>query len=208
MIKISEKKHYAVTMGVYDTFEESRQVGLGLMIQGGSGYVWEKDNKFYVIGSIYSSIEDANKVIENIKNSNYDIDILDIKFSAINIKFDDYENKQVKEIEDALKLIDLIIEEVGSLAIRFDKSEINNFAVSSSLSDLRGDVKVSIATMQNILKIPNEAVNLIQLKLIKIDELLDSAIIQTIEKTENYFLKNINSQMYQIKYDLYQGLAK
>jgi hypothetical protein len=148
-LKMPQKSMYAVTMGRYETFNEAESVGLGLMTQGGSGFVWE-DNKYYVIGSIYNDKHSAESVMNNLNESNYSLQILEIKFPAINIRFEDYENKEVKEIENAFKLIDMIIDEIYTYSIKFDKSEMNTFAVSSAISGLRGDVKSTISTLQKI----------------------------------------------------------
>lgn len=205
ILKINKHNMYAVTMGSYETFEEGEKVGLGVMSQGGSGYVWQ-DDKFYVIGSIYSSKQDAESVINNLNESNYNLNVLEIKFPTININFDSYENKDVKEIEKALTLLDMIIEEIYTYSIKFDKSEMNNFAVSSAISELRGEVKTTISTLQKLLEIENGKVRIIQSSFLKIDSLLDSAIIQTIECSNNYLLKNINSQVVRVKYELYNTL--
>ena len=205
ILKIPKKSMYAVTMGSYDTFDGGESVGLGLMTQGGSGFVWE-DNKYYVIGSIYNDKQSAESVMNNLNESNYTLQMLEIKFPAINIRFEDYENKDVKEIENAFKLIDMIINEIYTYSIKFDKSEMNNFAVSSAISGLRGEVKSTISTLQNILSKDNEKLRIIQSYYIKLDGLLDSAILQTIECSNNYLLKNINSQIIRLKFDLYNSL--
>ena len=68
-LKIDKSSMYAVTLGKYVNKEEAVKVALGASVQGASGYVWE-DNEYYVIGNIYSSNEDALKVVENLKESN------------------------------------------------------------------------------------------------------------------------------------------
>jgi hypothetical protein len=196
---------YAVTMGSYDTFEESEKVVLALMVQCGSGFVW-KDVKYYVIGSIYNDKSSAESVMSNLNESNYALQIFEIKFPAINIQFDNYENKDVKEIEKAFELMDIIIEEFYNYSIKFDKSEMNTFAVSSAISELRGEVKSTISSLQNILSKDNGKLQIIQSYFIKLDGMLDSAILQTIECSNNYLLKNINSQIIRLKYDLYNSL--
>ena len=204
-LKISKSSMYAVTMGSYDSYDEGEKVGLGLMAQGGSGYVWQGD-KYYVIGNIYSAKVDAENVINNLNDSKYNISLLQIDFPAINIYFKNYENKDVKEIEKAMQLLDFIINEIYIYSIKFDKSEMNNFAVSSAISELRGEVKSTISTLQKILSVDDEKLRIIQSYFIKLDGLLDSAILQTIECSNNYLLKNINSQIIRIKYEMYQSL--
>ena len=100
-IKIGESTMFAVILGEYDNEADAKKVAQGSSIQGASGYVWQS-NKYWVIGNIYFSQEDANKVVENLKYSNYSVVIKNITFPKIKLNFSDYENKNVKIIEKAL----------------------------------------------------------------------------------------------------------
>lgn len=204
-IVFKESYLYAVTLGEYENRSEAETVANGATIQGAGGYVWE-DKKYSIIGSIYKSEEEALSVIENLKSSNYDVKIKKITFPKIDIKFD-YDNKQVNTINKSILLIDDIYEKLYNFSIKFDKKEINNFAISSELSNIRGEVKVKISDMQDILSIYNENVKLIQNSLILIDELLDETILKIIDNsTTSYTIKNSLAKCVRFKYDLYQNL--
>lgn len=199
---------YALSMGEFQSMTEAENVSLGSSIQGASGYVWAENNKFYVIGSIYPTLDDANKVIDNLKDTKYDLSIFPISFPSLKLKLGDYENKQVKNIEESLKFLDKLYLSMYNYSISYDKSEINNFAISSNLSDFRGECKVQISNMQYLQKVNNKAIKTIQNALIVIDELLDETIIKTIDNsTTNYSLKNTLAKVVRIKYDLYNDLA-
>lgn len=206
-VKINSCTMYAVILGEYSGFEDAEKVGLGSNVQGASGYVWESDT-FWVIGNIYTSKIDASSVIENLKESNYQVAIKEITFPKLNLDFGDYENKQVSEIKYALELIDKIYNTLYDYSIKFDKSKINNLAISSGVSDLRGEVKISISSMQNLLKTPNNDIFLIQNALIKLDELLNQTTLKTLDNLgTNYILKNSISVCVRIKYELYNSLV-
>ena len=76
--KINEKVRYAVTLGESEDKSEAEKIALGASIQGASGYVWHGD-KYYVIGSIYSTRSDAESVLRNLQESKYNTDIVEIK---------------------------------------------------------------------------------------------------------------------------------
>ena len=116
-IKTKETSLYAVTLGEYDTALEAERVGYGANIQGASGYVWE-DEKFWVIGNIYSSISDAEKVVENLKDSKYNIEIKEIVFPKLALEFDDYENKDVSQIKEVFDLFDKVYENLYDYSSR------------------------------------------------------------------------------------------
>lgn len=206
-IKIKEKKYYAVVLGSYDDIEEAKKVALGSTIQGASGYVWS-DDKHYVIGSVYYTKEDGNKVIENLKDSNYEVSLKEIVVSEINMHFDDYENKDVRKIENALNFLRDTISQIYEYSISFDKSEINNLAVSSNLSNVRGEIKVLISEMQFLLNTQNDNLQKIQNTLIKTDQLLNEVILKTIDNTSTgYVLKNTIASLVRFEYELYGELA-
>jgi hypothetical protein len=105
VLKVPESKSYAVTMGEYSSLEEGNKVGLGVMVQGGSGYVWEQENKFFVIGSIYNSLDDANSVINNIKNSNYQVNILESTRTLIPIATEESLTLLLENLNSTIKVI-------------------------------------------------------------------------------------------------------
>lgn len=207
-IKTKETSLYAVTLGEYDTALEAERVGYGANIQGASGYVWE-DEKFWVIGNIYSSISDAEKVVENLKDSKYNIEIKEIVFPKLALEFDDYENKDVSQIKEVFDLFDKVYENLYDYSIKYDKGEMNNLAISSEVSNMRGESKVLISKIQNLLSVKNDDLQIIQNNLIRLDELLNQTIIKAIDDTgTNYTLKNSISTAIRIKYEMYYALVK
>ena len=207
-IKIDEKVYYAVTLGEYSDIHEAEGVALGASTQGASGYVWESE-KYYVIGNIYSNYEDANSVVGNLKDTKYDVSILNISFPKINLNFkDDYENSSIKQIREALEIYDTICENFYNDSIKFDKGEINNVVVSSNSSNLRSEVRVLISNLQNLLKVSNSKVQTIQNGLIRLDELLNQTTLATIENNNiNYKIKNTLAKAIRIKYETYLSLS-
>lgn len=206
-IKINASTMYAVILGEYSSYEEAERVGLGATLQGASGYIWETDT-YWVIGNIYAFQNDANSVVKNLEESNYQVSIKEIYFPKINLDFSDYENKQVSEMKNAIEIINSVYNTLYDYSIKYDKSEMNNLAISSGVSDLRGKVKISISSMQNLLKTQNNNIFLIQNALIKLDELLNQTILKTLDNLgTNYFIKNSISVCVRIKYELYNSLV-
>ena len=206
-IKFDERNMYAVSLGSYDTIDEANKVAIGSTIQGSAGYVWV-DKQYYVLGSIYSTQELASKVINNLQGTQYNISILQIKLPKINLTFDEYDNKQVSSIGDAVATFQSVYDKVYGYSIAFDKGEMNNLAISTQLSSIRGEIKGYISTMQSILSMPNAKVQEIQKSLIRLDELLDQAIIKTIDNSSTAsYLKYAICSVVSIEYDLRQKLA-
>lgn len=205
-IKRKEHKLYAVTLGKYETKEQAESVAIGSTLQGASGYVWE-DQKYYVIGSLYSSYDDASKVIKNLSDSQYKCEIYEIVFPSIKISLNDYENKQVSDINAVFQYIDDLYNRIYEYSIKFDQKEMNNFAVSSKISELRGECKTYISSVQEILNNKNDKIKIIQNTLILLDELLNEAILKTIDNsTSTYIIKYTLLKIARLKFDLYNQM--
>lgn len=206
-IKTSETNMYAVTMGEYLEKNEAEKVALGVSVQGAGGFVWEKDNKYYVVGNVYSNKEDAQKVSENLVETKYNINILEINFPKLNLDFSMYENEDMSVINDAVNIFDDVYELIYDYSIKFDKKEISHLAVSSGISNIRGEVKGIIVNVQNLINKSSSKLKHIQNSLVKIDEVLDQAIIKTIDNTStSYSLKYSITNVVKIKHDLFNLL--
>lgn len=207
-IKIAKQQIYLVTLGKYDNYDEAERVALGSTIQGASGFVWLIDKDYYVVGNAYRNGDDANTVKKNLQSSNYDVEVIEITFPKINMNFDDFENKDVSKIKKAFEFIDEIYDNLYNYSIKFDKGEINNFAVCSNISSIRGECKVQISDIQNII-VNKKSDNLQKLIncLTKIDEILNIAILKTIDNSStNYSLKNSIVSIMNEKYNLYNDM--
>lgn len=206
-LKIEKSTLYAVTLGEYDTFDEGEKVSMGVMVQGASGYVWE-DGKFFVIGNIYSNYDDALKVKDNLKESNYNVGIKEINFPKLQLDFQMYENEDMSIIKKSIEILNVVYKKLYDFSVKYDKKEITNLAVSSGLSELRGELKGIIVSVQNLINISDSKLKKIQTALIKTDELLDQVIIKTIDNSStNYSIKYAISSIVRIKYDLFVELV-
>lgn len=207
-IKINEKKYYAVTLGNYESYDEAERVALGSTIQGASGFVWEKGNKFYVVGNIYSNQDDAKAVIDNLIGTKYTTEIIEIQFDKLKLNFDMYDNSAMPIINNALEVFDNIYDDIYDLSVKFDKGEISHLAVSSETSKMRGCLKGIIVNVQNLINKKDSKLQIVQQYLVGVDEVLDQAILKTIDNTATgYSLKNAIACVLRLKYDMYKNLV-
>ena len=206
-ITINEKKYYAVILGEYESKEEADRVALASTIQGASGYVWQ-DSTYWVIGSVYSSRSDAEKVVGNLKESSYKSSIKEITTPKTTLNFDMYSNENMDIVNKAIEVFDDVYSQLYNSSIKFDKGETNNLAISSEISSTRGEVKTLIVSVQNLLNIATSDLKYVQKSLILLDELLDQTIIKTIDNSAtSYSLKNSIASVIRIKWDLFVELV-
>lgn len=207
-VDIAKHQMYLVTLGKYSDYSEAEKVALGATIQGASGYIWNIDSIYYVIGNVYRNENDANSVKENLQSTNYSVDIVQLNFPKLDIAFDDFENKEVAKIKKGFEFIDDVYDSLYDYSIKFDKGEINNFAVCSNISSIRGECKVQISTIQNLLiDAKSEHLQKLINALTRIDEILNISILKTLDNSStNYSLKNALVSIVYEKYDLYNSL--
>ena len=202
-IKLDKKTMYAVVLGKYDTFGEAERVALGSTIQGASGYVWRQDNKFFVIGNIYNSKADADKVIGNISGTNYHTEVLEIGFGNLSLNFDTYDNSDMPAINKAFEIFEEAYIELYDYSIKYDSGDISHLAVSSNISKLRGEVKGLIVGVQTLINKVSSSLVVVQDYLVRLDEVLDQAILKTIDNTAtNYSLKNAIASVVRLEYEM------
>jgi hypothetical protein len=64
---------------------EALTIAKDKMKNGDGGYVWQKDNYFYVISSCYENENDATLVSTQLKNNNIENEVFEIKYDALNL---------------------------------------------------------------------------------------------------------------------------
>ncbi|MBE5738157.1 MAG: hypothetical protein E7354_00265 [Clostridiales bacterium] len=207
-IKAETRSMYAVYLGLYADYEEANRVAIGSMVQGAGGYVWKDNAGYYVLGSIYDNIDSAELVVGNLSSSSYEVGLLEVGLSKLQLTFDGIEGKAVSEIGDAMGYFKKCYEKLYSFSISFDKGEMNNLAISSFVSDMRGEVKTYISKLQGLLAMPNAKIQEIQKALIKLDELLDQTIIKAIDNSSTASsLKYAICSAIRIEYEMRQNLV-
>jgi hypothetical protein len=205
-LKIEKKSLWAVVMGEYSSLEEAEKVSLGAMVRGAGGYIWH-EGSYFVIGNIYPNMLDAEKVLQNLKDSSYDIKIKEIVFPKLTLDFDAYENTDMGVIKKSIFSFDEVYESLYEMSIKLDMKEITNYAVSSMISDKRGEIKSRIVSIQSLINTSDNYLGKIQEYLVKLDTLLDATIIKTIDgNVANYSLKYAITEVVRLKYDLYNAL--
>ncbi len=76
---------YCVSTAKSQLESEAITLGKDNMKSGGAGYVWKKDNYFYVISSAYENKNDAMLVSASLENNKIQNEVFEIKFDGINM---------------------------------------------------------------------------------------------------------------------------
>lgn len=78
VVSCDDQTVYAISMTSGTTEAELSSSKQELQTQNGAGYIYEKDDKFYLIASIYENFNDAELVKNNLQTSGVETEILTI----------------------------------------------------------------------------------------------------------------------------------
>lgn len=76
---------YFVSTAKSQLESEALSLAKDAMNNDGGGYVWQKDNYYYVVSSAYENKNDAQLVSNSLTNENIDNEIFEIEFSSLNL---------------------------------------------------------------------------------------------------------------------------
>lgn len=86
VVSCDDQTVYAISMKSGATETELSSFKQELQAQNGAGYVCEKDDKFYLIASIYENFNDAELVKNNLQASGIETEILTIELEKSNVE--------------------------------------------------------------------------------------------------------------------------
>ncbi len=161
---------YAVCTSSHPTDITAKENATLCKNQGGAGYIYLKDNSYYIIASIYENEEDAKKVKENLKNSKPNAEIIKIEIPAISIN----NNLEASEKDVLVKSVNIFkdtYKKLYDISVSLDTSVISEVNAKLSINSIGGDISKlqnNFNTMFNL----NMSSNLITIKL-KLKELCD-----------------------------------
>lgn len=117
---IFEKQEvYAISMAEAETAEKLQSQKLSLQSQNGAGFVLEKDEKFYLLASVYDNVNDAELVKNNLKNSGNEAQILRLQTNSIKIE-GNFSSDEKSILSNALKANYATFKSLYDVAISLD----------------------------------------------------------------------------------------
>ncbi|MGN1200679.1 MAG: hypothetical protein ACI4R8_00240 [Candidatus Caccovivens sp.] len=110
---------YAISMSSSKQKEDLSLQKNELQMQNGAGYIYKKDEKFYLLASVYANKSDAEKVKNNLKSSGVDCEILSIKLNSQKIE-GNFSAEEKTVLSNCLKANFVAYESLYDIAISLD----------------------------------------------------------------------------------------
>ncbi len=175
---------YALSLGEYATLAEAEEVANVAGSWGAGAYIANLENKYQVIGCVYSSNEDGEKVKQNLQTTNYNAKTIELKFNKIKFSISDIAKDNKEIIKNNFDIFNKTYKSLYDITMKVDKGEVTHIVASGQVNTLKSDVRVNRLKLANLANEYNNEV-LIKLNdaLIKLEEGLDVCVNQLLSNT-------------------------
>lgn len=195
---------YFVSTSKSQVENESRTIGKDIMKNGGAGYVWQKENYFYVISSAYENKNDADLVSTQLKNNKIENEVFEVKFDSVNLACPNNTPESKSMLTTALNSFHSTYQNLFDLSVSLDTNIITETSTQLEINSIHaksdeimknfhivyGDLKIEIINeLENSLIDLNESLGLLaqQQKLDEKQTMLSLIRYCYIEICEIYF---------------------
>lgn len=205
-LSIKEKALYAITMGESDDKFQAFNIAGGVSVLGAGGFVWEENEKYFVVANIYDNKSEADKILDGLKESNYDVNIMEIIIPKVKLKFENLSKQYKNDVLNSLNNLYDLYEDLYNLAINIDTKNITFIQGGSLVNGYKSECKI----IYNKLLLINSGYDNLQIKKISdtyvyVIEMLDTLVYKLLKDGQlNYIVKNAEIELV---YKLY-GLIK
>lgn len=125
---------YALKLNSIESYGQANQTSLFVKNNGGAGNIKMHNGKFYVYLSCYKTKQDAEKVMQNLNENGYQLEIETIKNSFKSVKFND-KNKDLS-YNKAINLFNNTYYLLYDLSILIDTNAVNMEQYVVKLNDI------------------------------------------------------------------------
>lgn len=139
---------YALKIASYNNYENSLTIAQNIKNQGGAGYININNGQYEIFVSCYKIKQDAEKVLNNLNETGYQLEIIEIPFTSINIAVN-LDKKQTESIKRTINLFYDTYSQLYDISILVDTNQINKTDYQDKLSSLRGEINNQINSFNN-----------------------------------------------------------
>ena len=141
-----EINFYFIEVGNFNTYKEANKLASNLQTQNAAGYIYF-DKTYHVIANYYLTIEDAQKVCNNIKETYSNAKVYTLTTTY---------NKKTNKIKEESKLITSItnslfdfINTLTQISVSIDKNEISTNQAQIKINDINNLFNTSLNDLKN-----------------------------------------------------------
>lgn len=202
--KQTQYTFYAISLFDGTTESTAKEQVSNIIKQGGAGFIWKKDNKFYVLASAYLEENDAKMVKNNLKEKDISASIVKISIPEIAISgsFSSLENST---LTSALKVFKTTYESLYDVSVSLDTKIKTETECKMEITDIKNNLSKTEVAFSSVFD-SKLTTNLLQIK-IALTSLL--TLLEDLKKFEatgaepfSYKIKNTYVQSLHLNYTL------
>ncbi len=199
---------YVLSLGEYNEKQKAEEVANVAGSWGAAAYIAEINDKFEVVGSVYSTFEDSENVRKNLQLTNYNTKTFELKYKKVNFGIKDITKQDKLAIKDALKCFDKAYKDLYDISIKIDKGEVTNIVGSGLVNTVKSEIRVKQLNLNTInLTYNNEVISKISQTLIKLEDALDLCVNQLLANSYiNHSIKYCLCESVFLQYNLINNL--
>lgn len=207
-VVVDASTYYVLYMEQYDSYDQASEASEVLALQGASGFVWQSDDKYNVVGNIYLNSEAATSVKDNIAQTNKGVFVSPIKIKKTKLTFDDYSFEQVKTVQQAHDYMLDIISKLYDYAIKLETKSATPTTISSHVNSLKSECVINGNALDiiNSTKLYESTISL-KNTYVAITENLNELVIKLISNDEtNHIIKYSYAKLLHTVYNYYNNI--
>ena len=147
---------YMLTLASSQVEKEAESLAVDYQTIGAGGFIWQKDNYFYVVSSVYANKNDAILVQNSVKaNQGLDSEIITVSFDSITIS-GSFSSEEKKVLYKALNSCYDYYLSIYDIAISLDTSVYNEISARLAVNSAHNNLSYIIDNFNTLFENTNE----------------------------------------------------
>lgn len=148
-VKSSPFQIYMLSMGKSQVKNEALSLAKDYQKIGAGGYIWEKDNYFYVISSAYLNKNDAANVQNSIKNKGIESELVSADFKSMEIN-GNFNDEEARVLAKAINSFENYYQNLYDIAISYDTLVYNEISARVAVNNAYSTFSSYLANFETI----------------------------------------------------------
>ena len=148
-VEIGQKSYYLVSIAQYDNEQDIQKAQY--QSQNCAGYIYENNDKFYVIASIYKNENDAELVKNSLKNNGYSPEIFKFSVDKLTIS-GNFSAEEENILKNCLNVKETIYDALYDIAISLDTNIYNETQAKLKINETYSSLVTAQSNFETIVK--------------------------------------------------------
>lgn len=142
-VMVKKQPYYILQMGSYDAESDAQLVSNELQSMGGGGFVYHKDGLYRLFAAAYTDPDSLKTVQAQIRRDGFMNEAFITESASVQILVKGDE-QAVELFQSAVKHMERVPNDLCSIALRYDKNELNKDAVRKEIVALEKETKSAL----------------------------------------------------------------